>query len=253
MSGHSKWHSIKHKKAAADKKRGKLFTRAIREITYAARQGGGDADTNALLRHAIDAAKAVNMPADNIKKAIQRGTGELEGAAYEAITYEGYGPGGVAVMAECLTDNKNRTVAEVRHVFAKYNGNLGESGCVAWMFSRKGVILIDKNAIEEDSLMELALECGADDIKNEEGVETYEIQTAPEDLIQVTEAFKAKNLAIESSETVRVPSTYVKLEGKHAQQMLKLTEKLEELDDVQNVWSNFDISEEDIETYESAN
>lgn len=247
MSGHSKWHSIRHKKAAVDAKRGKIFTRHIREITYAAKIGGGDPESNAALRHAVDAAKAVNMPADNIKKAIQRGTGELDGVNYENITYEGYGPGGVAVLVETLTDNKNRTVAEVRHVFAKYNGNLGENGCVAWMFSKKGIILVPQSAVEEDELMELVLENGAEDLKAED--DNFEVSTAPEDFHAVLEAVKGKNLEILSSELARVPSTYVKLEGKHAEQMLKLSDKLEELDDVQDVWSNFDISEEEIEAY----
>lgn len=250
MSGHSKWHSIRHKKAAVDKKRGKLFTRAIREITFAAKGGGGDPETNAGLRHAIDAAKAINMPADNIKKAIQRGTGELDGVNYEHISYEGYGPGGVAVMVECLSDNKNRTVAEVRHVFSKYNGNLGESGCVAWMFSKKGVILVEKEAVDEDALMEVALENGAEDLKNEEEEENFEVTAAVEDFHAVADAIKAANIPVVSAEVARIPSTYVKLEGKQAEQMLKLSDKLEELDDVQDVWSNFDISQEEIEKYE---
>jgi YebC/PmpR family DNA-binding regulatory protein len=247
MSGHSKWHSIKHKKAAADAKRGKIFTRHIREITYAAKIGGGDAETNAALRHAVDAAKAVNMPADNIKKAIQRGTGELDGVSYEPITYEGYGPGGVAILVECLTDNKNRTVAEVRHVFSKYNGNLGESGCVAWMFSRKGMIVVSQEVIEEEELMELVLDNGAEDLKAEDG--NFEVTTTPEDFDNVLKAIKEKNIEIESAEIAKLPSTFVKLEGKQAEQMLKILEKLEELDDTQNVWSNFDISEEEIEAF----
>jgi len=251
MSGHSKWASIKHKKAAVDAKRGKIFTRHIRELTFAARAGGGDPASNSALRHAIDAAKAVNMPADNIKKAIQRGTGELEGVNYEGITYEGYGPGGVAILVECLTDNKNRTVAEVRHVFAKYNGNLGESGCVAWMFTRKGLILVSTDAVEEDELMELVLENGAEDMAVDEG--NYEVTTTVEDFDAVLQAVKNKNLTPESAEIEMIPSTYIKLEGKQAEQMLKLTEKLEDLDDVQNVWSNFDISEEDIEAYHNGN
>lgn len=251
MSGHSKWASIKHKKAAVDAKRGKIFTRHIRELTFAARAGGGDPASNSALRHAIDAAKAVNMPADNIKKAIQRGTGELEGVNYEGITYEGYGPGGVAILVECLTDNKNRTVAEVRHVFAKYNGNLGESGCVAWMFTRKGLILVSTDAVEEDELMEVVLENGAEDMTVDEG--NYEVTTTVEDFDAVLQAVKDKNLTPESAGIEMIPSTYIKLEGKQAEQMLKLTEKLEDLDDVQNVWSNFDISEEDIEAYHSGN
>jgi len=250
MSGHSKWASIKHKKAATDAKRGKIFTRYIREITFAAKAGGADPDSNAALRHAIDGAKSVNMPADNIKKAIQKGTGELEGANYEGITYEGYGPGGVAVLVETLTDNKNRTVAEVRYCFSKYGGNLGESGCVAWMFSRKGVIVVSREAVEEDRLMELALENGAEDMITED--ETYEIYTTANDFHTVLEAVKTANLESLSAEIAMVPSTYVNLEGKQAHSMLKLTEKLEELDDVQNVWSNFDIAEEEIEAYENS-
>jgi YebC/PmpR family DNA-binding regulatory protein len=250
MSGHSKWASIKHKKAAADAKRGKVFTRHIRELTYAAKLGGGDPDSNAALRHAIDAAKAVNMPADNIKKAIMRGTGELEGVNYEGITYEGYGPGGVAILAECLTDNKNRTVAEIRHVFSKYNGNLGEKGCVGWMFSKKGMIIIPQSAIDEDELMEIVLDNGAEDMKTED--EQYEVRTTVEDFSKVLEAIKAKNIETESAEIAMLPSTFIKLTGKQAEQMLKLADKLEELEDVQNVWSNFDISPEEIEKYSEA-
>ena len=250
MSGHSKWASIKHKKAAADAKRGKVFTRHIRELTYAAKLGGGDPDSNAALRQAIDAAKAVNMPADNIKKAIMRGTGELEGVNYEGITYEGYGPGGVAILAECLTDNKNRTVADIRHVFSKYNGNLGEKGCVAWMFSKKGMIIIPQSAIDEDELMEIVLDTGAEDMKTED--ENYEVSTSVEDFSNVLEAIKAKDIETESAEIAMIPSTFIKLTGKQAEQMLKLADKLEELDDVQNVWSNFDISAEEIEKYSEA-
>lgn len=250
MSGHSKWASIKHKKAATDAKRGKIFTRHIREITFAAKAGGGDPDSNATLRHAIDAAKTVNMPSDNIKKAVLRGTGELEGVNYEGITYEGYGPGGAAILVECLTDNKNRTVAEVRHCFGKYAGNLGESGCVAWMFSRKGQILISQEVVEEDELMEVALDNGAEDMKTEE--EHFEVSTTVADYHAVLEAIKAKNIEILSSEKAMIPTTYVKLEGKQAQQMLKLFDKLEELDDVQAVWSNFDISEAEIEEFNNS-
>ncbi len=251
MSGHSKWASIKHKKAAVDAKRGKIFTCYIREITFAARAGGGDPDSNSALRHAIDGAKAVNMPADNIKKAIMRGTGELEGVNYEAMTYEGYGPGGVAILVETLSDNKNRTVSEVRHVFTKYNGNLGESGCVSWMFSRKGMIIVEKSILEEDELMEIVLENGAEDMKVED--DNYLIYTETEDFDQVVQALKEKEIPTVSAELAMVPSTYVKLQGKQAEQMLKLSDKIEELDDVQNVWSNFDISEEEIEAFQKAN
>lgn len=250
MSGHSKWHSIRHKKAAVDAKRGKIFTRYIKEITIAARLGGGDPEANPRLRHAIDGAKAINMPGDNIKKAIQRGTGELEGVNYEDVVYEGYGPGGVAVLVETLTDNRNRTVAEVRFTFGKYNGNLGENGCVAWMFAKKGLIMISKDEIEEDDLMEIVLESGAEDMKTED--EGYEVTTTVEDYDAVLEAIKAKNIPVLSAELSRIPNTYIKLEGKNAQTMLKLMEKLEELDDVQNVWANFDISEEEMEQFQGS-
>jgi len=247
MSGHSKWSSIKHKKAAADAKRGNMFTRYIREITIAARMGGGDPNSNSRLRHAIDGARQVNMPADNIKKAIMRGTGELEGVSYEEVTYEGYGPGGTAIMVETLTDNKNRTVSEVRHTFSKYNGNLGEQGCVSYMFSRKGVIVVPQSAIGEDALMEIVLENGAEDLVKEG--ETYEIYTSVEDFDKVHDAIKAKEIETESASIQKVPATYITLTGKHAEQMLKLYDKLEELDDVQNVWTNFDIPEAEIESY----
>jgi len=247
MSGHSKWSSIKHKKAATDAKRGKMFTRFIRELTIAARSGGGDPNSNSRLRHAIDGARAANMPSDNIKKAIQRGTGELEGVNYEEFSYEGYGPGGVAILADVMTDNKNRTVSEVRHVFSKYNGNLGETGCVSWMFTRKGVILVPQSAIGEDDLMEIIIENGAEDMVKEGTA--YEITTATEDFDKVHEALKAKKIPIESAEIAKVPSTTIKLEGRQAEQMLKLYDKLEELDDIQNVWANFDIADEEIEKF----
>lgn len=250
MSGHSKWSSIKHKKAATDAKRGNMFTRFIREISVAARSGGGDPEANSRLRHAIDGARAVNMPNDNIKKAIMRGTGELEGVSYEELTYEGYGPGGVAILVECMTDNKNRTVSEVRHVFTKYNGNLGEQGCVSWMFTRKGVIHVPQDAIGEDALMEIVLESGAEDMTKESKI--YEIQTAVEDFDKVKNSLESKKIPVESAEISRVPSTYIKMEGKHAEQMLRLFDKLEELDDVQNVWANFDISDGDIDKYNQA-
>ncbi|MBN2399775.1 MAG: YebC/PmpR family DNA-binding transcriptional regulator [Candidatus Aminicenantes bacterium] len=247
MSGHSKWSSIKHKKAATDAKRGKIFTRFIRELTIAARSGGGDPEANSRLRHAIDGARAANMPSDNIKKAIQRGTGELEGVNYEEFSYEGYGPGGVAILADVQTDNKNRTVSEVRHVFEKYNGNLGQQGCVSWMFTRKGVILVPQSAIGEDELMEIVIENGGEDMVKEGS--SYEITTATEDFDKVHEALKAKEIPIESAELSKVPSTYIKLEGKQAEQMLKLYDKLEELDDIQNVWANFNIDDELIEQF----
>jgi len=247
MSGHSKWSSIKHKKAATDAKRGKVFTRFIRELTIAARSGGGDPESNSRLRHAMDGARAANMPSDNIKKAIQRGTGELEGVNYEEFSYEGYGPGGVAILADAMTDNKNRTVSEVRHVFEKYNGNLGQQGCVSWMFTRKGVIIVPQSAIGEDELMEIVIENGAEDMVKQ-GT-SYEITTATEDFDKVHEALKAKKLPVESAEISKVPSTYIKLEGRQAEQMLKLYDKLEELDDIQNVWANFDIADEVIEQF----
>ena len=209
MSGHSKWSSIKHKKAATDAKRGKIFTRFIRELTIAARSGGGDPESNSRLRHAIDGARAANMPSDNFKKAVQRGTGELDGVNYEEFSYEGYGPGGVAILADAMTDNKNRTVSEVRHVFAKYNGNLGEQGCVSWMFTRKGVIIVPQSAIGEDELMEIVVENGGEDMVKE-GT-SYEITTSTEDFDKVHEALKAKKLPIESAEISKVPSTYIKL------------------------------------------
>ncbi|MCX6558857.1 MAG: YebC/PmpR family DNA-binding transcriptional regulator [Candidatus Aminicenantes bacterium] len=247
MSGHSKWSSIKHKKAATDAKRGKVFTRFIRELTIAARAGGGDPESNSRLRHAMEGARAANMPSDNIKKAVQRGTGELEGVNYEEFSYEGYGPGGVAILADAMTDNKNRTVSEVRHVFEKYNGNLGQQGCVSWMFTRKGLIVVPQSAIGEDELMEIVLDSGAEDMKKEG--ENFEITTSTEDFDTVHEALKAKKLPIESAEIAKVPSTYIKLEGKQAEQMLKLYDRLEELDDIQNVWANFDIADEVIDQF----
>ncbi len=250
MSGHSKWHSIKHKKAATDAKRGKIFTRIIKEITVAAKMGGGDPESNPRLRTAVDAAKSVNMPNDNIKKAIQRGTGELEGVNYEEAVYEGYGPGGVAVIVDCLTDNKNRTVAEIRFTFGKHNGNLGESGCVGWMFSKKGMIIINKDKTTEDELMEIVLESGGDDIRDEE--DSFVVVTSVEDFSNVAEAIKKNDIEWETSEITMVPSTYVKLDEKQGLQTLKLLDKLEELDDVQNVWSNFDMDAELIEKFNSA-
>lgn len=246
MSGHSKWASIKHKKAATDAKRGKIFTRLIKEIMIAAKDGGGDPESNPKLRTAVDSAKSVNMPNDNIKKAILRGTGELEGVNYEDISYEGYGPGGIAILIECLTDNKNRTVAEVRHTLGKYNGNLGESGCVGWMFTKKGLILIEKDKIEEDELLEIVLENGAEDMTDDD--DNFAVTTTTETLAQVTDAIKAK-IEIISSELSMIPSTYIKLEEKQAHQMLKLLDKLEEIDDIQNVWTNFDIDPEIIESF----
>ena len=241
MSGHSKWATIKHKKGAADAKRGKIFTRLIKEITIAAKTGGGDPDGNPRLRGAILAAKAENMPQDNIKRAIQRGTGELEGVNYDEITYEGYGPGGVAVIIDVLTDNKNRAVSEVRHAFSKNGGNLGADGSVSWMFSKKGVISIEKDAASEDKLMEIVLESGAEDL-NDEG-ENWEILCAPADFEAVTNALKAAKIPTQSAEVTKIATTYTKLEGNQASAMMRLLETIEDLDDTQNVYSNFDFDE----------
>jgi len=238
MSGHSKWATIKHKKGALDAKRGKIFTRLIKEITIAAKQGGGDPDGNPRLRGAIAAAKAENMPADNIKRAIQRGTGELEGVSYEEITYEGYGPGGVAVIVDVLTDNKNRAVSEIRHAFSKNGGNLGAEGAVSWMFTKKGVIAVDKS-VNEEKLTEVVLEAGADDLSDEG--EHWEILTDPSAFDAVANAVKAAKLETTLSEITMIASTYTKLEGSVAAQMIRLLEALEDLDDVQNVYSNFDL------------
>ena len=245
MSGHSKWSSIKHKKAATDAKRGQAFTKVIKEITVAARGGGGDPTSNARLRTAIASAKAVNMPQDNVTRAIKKGTGELPGVSYEEFTYEGYGPGGAAIILEIMTDNKNRTVADIRHMFSKHNGNLGESGCVAWMFNKKGLIVIDSDKVDEDKLMEIALNAGAEDMQRNEDV--FEITTLPEDLESVREAIEKEGIEISLAEVSRIPQTTVKLEGKHAEQMLKLMEKLEDHDDVQHVFANFDIPDEVME------
>jgi YebC/PmpR family DNA-binding regulatory protein len=241
MSGHSKWATIKHKKGAADAKRGKVFTRLIKEITIAAKSGGGDPDGNPRLRTAILAAKAENMPADNIKRAIQRGTGELEGLSYEEITYEGYGPGGVALIVDVLTDNKNRAVSEIRHAFSKNGGNLGAEGAVSWMFSKKGVISIDKDAADEDKLMEIVLESGAEDL-NDEGTH-WEILSDPKDFEAVVNALKAAKIPTETAEITKIASTYTKLEGSQANAMMRLLETIEDLDDTQNVYSNFDFDE----------
>src|ERR1700761_5410523 len=242
MSGHSKWATIKHKKGALDAKRGKIFTRLIKEITIAAKTGGGgDPDGNPRLRSAIAAAKAENMPSDNIKRGIQRGTGELEGVSYEEITYEGYGPGGVAVIVEVLTDNKNRAVSEVRHAFSKNGGNLGESNSVSWMFTKKGVIVVAKDAASEDKLTEIVLESGAEDL-NDEG-ENWEVLCDPKDFEAVTEALKTAKITPEHAEVTKIASTYTKLEGSQANAMVRLLETLEDLDDTQNVSSNFDFDE----------
>ena len=245
MSGHSKWHTIKHKKGAADAKRGKIFTRIIKELTVAARNGGGDPDMNPRLRTVIADAKQVNMPADNIKRAIRRGTGEEEGVVYEEVTYEGYGPGGVGILIEALTDNKNRTVGEIRHILTKWAGNLGAANSVARLFSKKGTIVVSKEKASEESLMEAVLEAGADDMKDDGGA--WEIVSPPDAHPAVLEAVKKLGIEPDSAEVAMVPSDYIKLEGKQAQQMLKLMEALEEHDDTKNVWSNFDVDEKEIE------
>ena len=245
MSGHSKWHTIKHKKGAADAKRGKVFTRIIKELTVAARNGGGDPGTNPRLRTIIADAKAVNMPADNIKKAIQRGTGELPGVTYEEITYEGYGPGGAALILECMTDNKNRTVGEIRHMLEKYNGNLGSSGSVAWMFSKKGYIVVDKTVADEEKLLNAVLEAGGDDLRDDG--DSWEVLSDPSAFEAVRDAVKALGIEPASAQVAMLPQNYVKLQGREASQMVKLMESLEDHDDVQHVWSNFDIEEKEIE------
>ncbi len=245
MSGHSKWHSIRHKKAVVDAKRGKQFAKLIKEITVAARLGGGDTDANPRLRTAITSAKGMNMPADNIKRSIQRGTGELEGVQYEEVVYEGYGPGGVAVFVEALTDNKNRTVAELRHVFTKHGGNLSEPGSVAWMFSKKGIFMVEEEAVGEDRLMEVALEAGADDISLDEGA--YEVTCPWELFASLREALGDADIPTTLAEVIQVPQSTIKLEGSEAQQVLRLMEGLEDHDDVQNVSANFDIPAEVME------
>lgn len=240
MSGHNKWSTIKHKKGKADAKRGKLFTKIIREMTTAAREGGGDPDGNPRLRAAILAAKAANMPADNITKAIQRGTGELPGVSYEEVMYEGYGPGGVAVMLQVLTDNRNRTTAEIRHLFSKHGGNLGESGCVAFLFKKKGYLILPKSVGSEDVVMEAVLEAGAEDFFSEDP-DLYEVYTAPEDLHKVKAALESRGFSVEQAKVEMVPTTQVRLEDKRADQMIRLMDAFEDHDDVQNVWANFDI------------
>jgi len=245
MSGHSKWHSIKHKKAATDSKRGRIFTRLIKEMTVAARVGGGDLDSNPRLRGVVDTAKAANMPADNIKRAIMKGTGELPGQAYEEVTYEGYGPGGAAIIVAAVTDNKNRTVADLRHVLSKHGGNLGENGCVSWMFDKKGFIAVDKAKADEEQLLEIALDAGAEDLKTEE--DSFEIYTSPERFEAVKQAIAGHHIEIAVSEVTMIPQSHVPLDGKKAEQMLKLMEALEDHEDVQNVYANFDIDASQME------
>jgi len=244
MSGHSKWSSIKHKKGALDAKRGKIFTRLIREITVAAREGGGDPAMNPRLRKAVSDAKAKNMPNDNIERGIKRGTGELEGVEYEEITYEAYGPGGVAILIETVTDNRNRTVAEIRHLLSKNNANLGESGSVAWMFDRKGYIVVDKEAKSEEELFDIAIEAGADDLKDDES--NFEIFTDQDSFEEVRDAVTGAGIEPVIAEISMIPQNLIKLEGSEAQQMLRLYDAIDDHDDVQNVYSNFDIDEAEI-------
>jgi len=243
MSGHSKWATTKHKKAIVDAKKGKLFSKISKELTVAARLGGGDPAGNPRLRLVIEKAKEANMPSDNIKRAIQKGTGELPGVAYEESFYEGYGPGGVAILIDIMTDNKNRTIAELRHLLTKYGGKPGESGCVSWMFNKKGYILIDKGKADEETVMALAIEAGAEDIKSSEEEDNYEIITDPHDFDKV-KGFLEKNIEITHAEITMLPQSYVRLEGKEAEQMARLMEALEDHDDVQNVYANFDIPDE---------
>jgi YebC/PmpR family DNA-binding regulatory protein len=244
MSGHSKWHSIKHKKAATDAKRGRSFTKVIKEITIAARLAGGDAEANPRLRKAVSDAKALNMPADNIKRAILKGIGELEGTAYEEIVYEGYGPGGVAIMVEVLSDNRNRTVGELRYILGKNGGNLGENGCVAWMFTKRGYILVPATDLDEETVMNAAIEAGAEDFEAQE--DQYEILTEPESFHAVLGELKEKGIEPETAQLSMIPQNYVKLEGKPAQQMIKLMDVLDDHEDVQNVYANFDIEESEL-------
>ena len=245
MSGHSKWATIKHKKGALDAKRGKIFTRLIKEISIAAKNGGGDPDSNPRLRTAIAAAKAENMPADNIKRAIQRGTGELPGATYEEFTLEGYGPGGVAILLDINTDNRNRTVSEIRHVFGKNGGNMAEAGAVSWMFHKKGDIVVAKSTAKEDDLMGIVLEAGAEDLRDDG--ENWEVLTDTSAFESVVEALKKAGIQPISSEVAMIPQNYIKLEGQQAAQMVRLVEALEEHDDVQNVHANFDIDQKLLE------
>ncbi|MGO9019982.1 MAG: YebC/PmpR family DNA-binding transcriptional regulator [Syntrophobacteraceae bacterium] len=249
MSGHSKWATIKHKKGAADAKRGKVFTKLIKELMVAARMGGGNPEGNPRLRAALLAAKAENMPKDNIDRAIKKGTGELEGVNYEEMMYEGYGPGGVAVLVDIMTDNRNRAAAEIRHIFSRNSGNLGEAGCVAWMFNKKGSIVFDKKAVPEEVLIELALEAGAEDVKDQE--DQFEVIIAPEDFLNVKAAFDDRELKYELAEITMSPQTTVRIEDpKTAQQLLRLMDALEDSDDVQNVYANFDIPDQILESLE---
>ncbi len=245
MSGHSKWSTIKHKKGAADKKRGKIFTKLIKEITVAARMGGGDPEANPRLRQALAAAKAQNMPKENFERAIKKGTGELEGVSYEEIIYEGYGPGGVAVLVECLTDNRNRTIADVRYMFSKAGGNVGTDGCVAWMFDKKGLIAVAKDAVDEDTLMEVALDAGAEDIRDEGDV--FEVITEPAEFEAVQEAIDNAEIAYQMAEITMLPQTMTEVTGKEAEQMIRFMDALDDCDDVQKFYTNADIPDEAFE------
>jgi YebC/PmpR family DNA-binding regulatory protein len=247
MSGHSKWHTIKHKKGAADAKRGRVFTRIIKELTVAARAGGGDPDTNPRLRTIVAEAKAGNMPAENIKRAIRRGTGEEPGVQYEEVTYEGYGPGGVALIIETLTDNKNRTVGEIRHLLTKYGGDLGQSNSVSWKFEKKGYIVIEKAKATEDTLMAAALDAGADDLRDDG--DNWEVVSAPEAFPAIKEAVEKLGIESASAQVAMLPKNYVSLEGRAAQSMLKLLDLLEDHDDVQHVWSDMDVDEKEFEAF----
>ncbi len=244
MAGHSKWANIQHRKSRQDARKAKVFTKLVREITVSARLGGSDPDGNPRLRAAVAAAREVNMPADNIKRAIDRGTGALPGVTYEEMSFEGYGPGGVAVMLELLTDNRNRTTPEIRHLFSKYGGNLGENGCVSWLFARKGLILVPRTPeMNEDEIMELALEAGAEDLDTEDE-DYYRVYSSPEELHQVKEKLESSGVTVEAAQMEMEPSSTTRLEGKTAQQMIRLMEAFDDHDDVQNVWANFDISDE---------
>jgi len=251
MSGHSKWHSIKHKKAAADAKRGKAFTQVIKEITVAARLGGGDPNFNPRLRLVVDKAKSLNMPKENIDRAIKKGTGELEGYNLEEVVYEGYGPGGVAVLIEATTDNRNRTVSELRHLFSKYGGNLSEAGSVAWVFQKKGYLVVGRDKIGEEQLLEIALEAGAEDVNEDDG--NWEILTPPEAFETVRQALESRKIPLAVEQLSMIPQSNVKLEGKSAVQMLRLMEVLEDHEDLQNVWANFDIEEKEMEAALASN
>jgi YebC/PmpR family DNA-binding regulatory protein len=242
MAGHSKWANIRHRKAAQDAKRGKLYTKLAREITVAAREGGGDPEFNPRLRAAIENAKKFNMPKENIERAIKRGTGEIAGETYEEVTYEGYGPGGVAIIVKCLTDNRNRTASEVRHAFSKHGGNLGTSGCVSWMFERKGVIKVSAEKFDEETVMMAAIDAGADDVVRED--EFFVVYTQPQDLESVRKTLIDGGIEIEEAKLDLIPTTTTRVEGETAEKVLKLLMALEDLDDVQEVYSNFDMPEE---------